>query len=130
MKHPIDQAQRFFRLAEADTAAFHALKNHPNVTIVITCFHAQQAVEKFIKTILALHKIEVRKTHDLYELTSLLIDQNIDAPYTPEEYAALNPYAVVFRYDDIEIETLTITEAETMVNNTKLWAKKIIETII
>ena len=89
-------------------------------------FSGQQAVEKYIKAVLVLHNIEFRKTHDLYELVSLLLDENIEPPYTPEECAVLNPYAVVFRYDDMEIETLSILEAEEMINKTMIWAKEII----
>ena len=49
MKQPIDQAKRFLRLADADNAAFNALKNHAGVTLVITCFQANKLLKNILK---------------------------------------------------------------------------------
>ena len=44
-----DEALRSLSLADHDIVAFEALRRHPEVHPAITCFHAQQAVEKCMK---------------------------------------------------------------------------------
>ena len=118
----VDQARRFLALADRDIKAFMVLKNAPEITLVTVCFHAQQAVEKSLKAVLILYGIEFRKTHDLYELAYLLLDNLITPPFTPEELGRLTPYAVTFRYDDQEIETVTRDESEIMMEAIRRWA--------
>ena len=50
------------------------------------------------------------------------MDKAIAPPLGPEELGRLNPYAVIFRYDEMEIETITRDEAETMVKTVRRWA--------
>ena len=67
-------------------------------------FHAQQAVEKMIKAVLAHRSVKYRKTHQLEELVALL--QDVGIPYPPElsEAVALTPFAVELRYDLLPIQ--------------------------
>ncbi len=51
MKQPIDQALRFFRLAERDLRAFYVLKEASQIDLSTVCFHAQQVVEKCLKAV-------------------------------------------------------------------------------
>jgi len=56
-------------------------------------FHAQQAVEKCIKAVLARHEVAIRKVHDLHALMDLLADQRLPAPPMRQEIVELNPFA-------------------------------------
>lgn len=61
-------------------------------------YHCQQAVEKALKAFLAIHDVELRRTHDL---TELLADcTGIDSRFAAREADAqeLTPFAVAFRY--------------------------------
>ena len=53
------------RLARMDEAAFVALLASTGVPLAIALFHAQQALEKALKSAMCLHGIEFLRTHDL-----------------------------------------------------------------
>ncbi|MDM8565166.1 HEPN domain-containing protein [Candidatus Halobeggiatoa sp. HSG11] len=89
------------------------------------CFHAQQAVEKYLKSVIILRGIELRKTHDLEALYYLLAEENL--PIGLDKLGKLNPYAVTFRYDDTDIELLTRDEAENIVSVVRNWVKEKLE---
>jgi HEPN domain-containing protein len=63
-----------------------------------TAFHAQQAVEKYLKAFLTWHQVEFPKTHDIKRLLELA---NTCDPKLAEELsnaADLTAYAVEYRY--------------------------------
>ena len=62
------------RLARMDEAAFVALLGVPAVALSVALFHAQQAAEKALKSVMCLHGVEFRRTHDLEELAAQLVD--------------------------------------------------------
>ena len=62
-------------------------------------FHAQQAVEKAIKSVLAKHLIEFPRTHNLTMLVELLRVNDIRLPADADELAQLTPFGVALRYD-------------------------------
>ena len=94
------------------------------------CFHAQQAAEKSIKTVLVHHDIEFRKVHDLDYLITLLPPQT---PLPPEadDVVGLTGYAVMFRYlsdyEDITVEDYR--EAIQLARIVYYWAEQIIGAI-
>lgn len=119
MKQLADQAKRFLKIADRDIRAFNVLKSALDVDLTTVCFHAQQAVEKLLKAVLLFHNIDPSRTHDLNKLAYTLTDNQINLPVNIEEISNLNPYAVIFRYDDMEIEILTRDEAEKIVQTTQ-----------
>lgn len=126
MKQPIDQALRFLKLAERDIRAFNVLKQSPDIDLTTVCFHAQQAVEKSLKAVLIYHGKDPTRTHDLNKILYSLMDENIVFPLSIEEISKLNPFAVIFRYDDIEIKTVTREEAQNIVETIYEWSKEIL----
>ncbi len=60
---------------------------------------------------------QVGRTHDLLALAALLAESGILTPNTPDEVAVLNPYAVLFRYDDDDIALVTREAADRMVES-------------
>ncbi|MBI4357151.1 MAG: HEPN domain-containing protein [Gammaproteobacteria bacterium] len=88
------------------------------------CFHAQQVVEKALKSVLTHHGILFKRTHDLVELYSLLEQHSVEIPFEQDLLERLNPYAVTFRYDDAEIELVERKEVGQFVNLIYAWAKK------
>lgn len=87
------------------------------------CFHAQQAVEKFLKAYLITQKVEFGKTHNLEYLRELCL--GVDEDFKQIEVGNLTYYAVEVRYPD-EFYTPTIKEARESVD----LARKIKEFII
>jgi HEPN domain-containing protein len=63
------------------------------------CFHAQQAVEKYLKAILALAGSPIPRTHDLEDIYDHCVAIAPDLLLDPLELSLLTPYAVQLRYD-------------------------------
>jgi hypothetical protein len=62
-------------------------------------FHAQQAVEKLIKALLAQLNVPFELTHNLGRLRTTLASAGESLPATPIPLDQLNDFAVVYRYD-------------------------------
>lgn len=67
-----DLARRLLRRADGDITLVRTVVDNDEILDAIVGFHAQQAVEKSIKAVLAAHEIEYRKTHQLHYLIRLL----------------------------------------------------------
>ncbi len=63
------------------------------------CFHAQQAVEKYLKAILALAGSPIPRTHDLEDIYRYCLAIAPALLLDPMELSLLTPYAVQLRYD-------------------------------
>jgi HEPN domain-containing protein len=63
------------------------------------CFHPQQAVEKYLKAILALAGSPIPRTHDLEDIYDHCVAIAPDLLLDPMELSLLTPYAVQLRYD-------------------------------
>lgn len=62
------------------------------------CFDAQQAVEKAVKAVLAFHRIDFPKTHDIGELLTLANQSGHQIPEMMWKADDLTDYAVATRY--------------------------------
>ncbi|RZB34206.1 MAG: hypothetical protein SRB2_03599 [Desulfobacteraceae bacterium Eth-SRB2] len=62
------------------------------------CFHAQQAVEKYLKGLLQESEISFSKTHDLSVLLDLLLPLFPDLSILRDDLEWLSAFAVEFRY--------------------------------
>ena len=78
-------------------------------------FHAQQAVEKYLKAFLTWHQIPFPKTHDLERL--LFLVESVDAPLAKslEDTSILTVYGVETRYPGDRQEA-TAEEAEVAIS--------------
>ncbi len=63
-----------------------------------TAFHAQQAVEKYLKAFLTWHQIEFPKTHDIKRLLKLVSARDPSLTEELSDAADLTVYAVQYRY--------------------------------
>jgi len=122
MKPHLEEAWQMLRLAERDIKAFEVLKEAPDVHLSIVCFHAQQAVEKSLKAVLFLQQIEFERTHDLVKLARLLGDHGVMLPVAESHLRRLNPFAVTFRYDDLEITHVSDDDLASVVAQMRRWA--------
>ncbi len=122
MKQPGDLARRFLALADRDIKTFSQLANIPDSDDEAVGFHAQQAVEKCLKAVLAKHRVEVHKTHDLQALLDLLAERKLPIPPMAKEIKTLNPFAVILRYDLLELEPLDRKQAREILDKVRQWA--------
>jgi len=124
MQPHIEEAWRALRLADRDITAFHILSQEPEVHFSVACFHAQQAVEKSLKAVLFSRRIEFRRVHELTELTQLLRQHGLETPVSDDLLGRLDPFAVTFRHDDMDVESLTREDAATWVTDVRRWAEE------
>jgi HEPN domain-containing protein len=89
----------FLGKAGADLAAAELLAEDPGQDDGVIGFHAQQAVEKSLKAVLAHRGREIPRTHDLDYLAEI-VAEDVDLPSDLGDVAWLNPWAVTMRYDE------------------------------
>jgi HEPN domain-containing protein len=93
-----DLARRLLGTAHDDEFAARSVLPIEGVADAIVGFHAQQAVEKAIKAVLAARSIEFPFTHELRRLRELCTKSGIELPSTLDGMEALTPFAMAERY--------------------------------
>ncbi len=89
---------RWLEKAEDDWRLSHRLARDPESYTEATAFHAQQAVEKYLKAFLTWHQVEFPKTHDIKRLLKLASAQDPSLTERLSDAAELTAYAVEYRY--------------------------------
>ena len=98
MATQIDLARGWMQKGESDrlTASLIAQSPGPYDT---ACFHTQQAVEKYLKAVIALTGSPIPRTHDLADIYDLCLAVEPALVLDRNEIAVLTPYAVQLRYN-------------------------------
>jgi hypothetical protein len=99
MDHSREHARVLFEKGEEDRYILERIANDPQAPESGIGFHAQQAVEKFIKAVLASRAIPYPRTHNLALLLDMLSDNGLPLPPEPERLTQLTPYGARLRYD-------------------------------
>lgn len=105
-----EHAEAILRMARKDFDALRGMtaSDRPELfSDEIFGFHAQQAVEKALKSWIALIGHEYPKTHDLMSLIDVLADAGEDVQGL-DDLTELNPFAVQFRYEAFDEEDVPI----------------------
>ena len=119
-------ASLLVRKAEGDEAILDKLLDDPDVPDDVLGFHAQQAIEKRLKAVLALRGIDFERTHSIGYLTSLLEHHGIDLPDRREQIEELTPWAVAARYEDRFDEVLDRTAVRELVSILRGWSGRLL----
>ncbi|MFH1777377.1 MAG: HEPN domain-containing protein [Candidatus Omnitrophota bacterium] len=101
----------WFKKAESDIKTIEnniKSKEPPTDTI---CFHAQQAIEKYVKGALVYFGEHVTKTHDLISLLTQISKHIPELASFENELDEISHYGVEVRYPDILYEP-TLEEAQ------------------
>lgn len=85
-------------------------------------FHAQQAVEKMIKAVLARNDVVYERTHNIAYLLTLLDGASIPKPKQADNLPNLSPWAAELRYSRQPEAVPDRSEMRTLVEQTKAWA--------
>jgi len=93
-------AALLLRKAEGDVEVVRALVDNTAITDDAIGFHAQQAIEKAMKAVLAINGVEFPRTHDLGFLLELADRDGVRIPDVVVEARWLTPWSAEFRYDD------------------------------
>ena len=93
------QTNEWVEKAEGDWNMARQLKRvRKDVNYDGVCFHCQQSVEKYLKARLEEAGIGYPRTHDLIKLLTLAVQVERKWVALQPVIAALNPYAVAYRY--------------------------------
>jgi HEPN domain-containing protein len=117
-----EEALRLLKLADRDIAAFHALRQHPEVDAAASLFHARQAIEKCLKAVLTERYVLVPRSHDISNLARLAGEYRMAVPCSMRTLDLLAPYTVHFRYDEIESDRPPLPEVDEMLIAVRRWA--------
>jgi HEPN domain-containing protein len=117
-----EQAELLLRKAREDQAVVVALLADHGIADAMLGFHAQQAVEKALKSVLAVRGDDFPWTHDRQLLLRRLDLAGVDVP--PEVHAArrLTPWAVEFRYGEVIEDELDRESTKELVAAVIAWA--------
>jgi HEPN domain-containing protein len=99
-----DQAQLLQRKAAQDLAVLDRLLDDAAIDDETLGYHAQQAAEKLIKALLALHGHDYPRSHNIGLLLDLLESHGISMPGNFEDVQALTPFGTVYRYDHLPMD--------------------------
>ncbi|HKF81488.1 MAG TPA: HEPN domain-containing protein [Solirubrobacterales bacterium] len=85
-------------------------------------FHAQQAVEKWLKAVTAAGGVRHSTIHDIDRLIEIVMATAIDVPLDRDRLAVLTQYAVPFRYDELlDAESLEREVLIALVDEVAVW---------
>jgi HEPN domain-containing protein len=103
MKPPEEQVRRrivgqWVHKADIDLEAAESLLASKRALFYPSCFHAQQATEKYLKAFLVRNQLDFPKTHDLKELLDLAEPVNSDLATSLQGVIVLTRYGVEIRY--------------------------------
>ena len=122
----LEVADLFLRKAASDLSAARSLARDADQNDDVVGFHAQQAVEKSLKAVLAVRSAGIPRTHDLDLLTRLVAPGPGELPSELSGAKELSPWAVATRYDDIDA-ALDRGAAVEVAENSLIWARERVE---
>jgi HEPN domain-containing protein len=116
------------RKANEDAIALREFEGNPEIADSILGFHAQQAIEKWLKAVLAGNSVAYEYTHDLRRLIELLETTGITFPLDTREVVVFTEFAVPLRYEDLlDAEPLDRSAAVALVNEVGAWANNVLD---
>jgi HEPN domain-containing protein len=122
-----NQAAVLARKAEADAIAVRELVGNPEITDEIVGFHAQQAIERWLKAFMASRGMDEARIHDIGRLLQLLENDGAKLPGNAGRLDDLTIYAVPMRYDELlDAEPLDRASTVELIDEVDRWAKDVL----
>ncbi len=122
-REPAELAARLARKADADATAARKFAADPEIADDIIGFHAQQAVEKWLKAVMAVRGMRQTRIHDLDRLAESLEKGGVELPLPRNRLDELTVFAVPLRYEDLlDAEPLDRDAIVALVNEVGAWA--------
>jgi HEPN domain-containing protein len=120
---PSEAAAILARKAEEDATAVREFAANRDIADGIIGFHAQQAIEKWLKAVIASRGQDFEYTRDLRHLIGLAGVDEGKAPFDVREVVDLTEYAVPLRYEDLlDAEPLDREATAALVEEVGRWA--------
>lgn len=111
------------RKAEEDATAVREFAGNSEIADSIIGFHAQQAVEKWLKAVTAASGVRHSGIHDIDRLFEIVERTGVEIPLDRDRLAVLTQYAVPLRYDELlDAESLDREVLVALVDEVAAWA--------
>jgi HEPN domain-containing protein len=124
-REPAELAARLARKAGADATAARKFAADLEIADDIIGFHAQQAVEKWLKAVMAARGMRQTRIHDLDRLAESLEQDGVELPLSRSRLDELTVFAVPLRYEDLlDAEPLDREAIMALVNEVGKWATR------
>jgi HEPN domain-containing protein len=108
--------------AGEDATAVREFAGNPEIADSILGFHAQQAVEKWLKAVTAASGVQHSAIHDIDRLIEIVEGAGIAVPLDRDRLAVLTQYAVPLRYDELlDAESLEREVLVALVDEVAAW---------
>jgi len=116
-------AARLAGKAREDATAVREFAANEQIADSIIGFHGQQAVEKWLKAVMAVRGVRQTRIHDIDRLAGMLEDDGAELPLDRDRLDELTVYAVPLRYDELlDAEPLDREATMTLVDEVGKWA--------
>lgn len=119
-----ETATALARKAEGDARAARYLAGVSKIPDGIVGFHAQQAVEKWLKAAIVARPLSEARIHDIGRLLQILENSGAELPAVAGQLDELTIYAIPMRYDEIllEVEPLDRDATVALLDSVETWA--------
>ena len=122
-REPADLAALYAKKAGNDATAAREFAGNSEISDEIIGFHAQQAVEKYLKALMANLSLPQQRTHDIDQLSRVLEEHGVELPTARSRLAELTDFAVPLRYEDLlDAEPLDRQATVALVDEVGRWA--------
>jgi HEPN domain-containing protein len=133
MSKSSEHARLLLEKADEDLYVLQRLSRDEGAPISVIGFHAQQAVEKCLKAVLAGRAVAYPRTHDVEGLVELIQDNGIAMPPEADRLHHLTPFAAELRYGSMPAENETAPALDRAwalrcACEVRSWADAIVET--
>jgi HEPN domain-containing protein len=121
-----EEARLLMIRAADDVYVLDRLLEDPAAPDSVFGFHAQQAAEKLLKAALFLVGAAPPRTHQLTLLIDLAKEKGLPLPSDAEDLGELTPYAVIYRYGEVEPmeeEPLERKKIRSQVRSLRAWVE-------
>lgn len=111
------------RKAHGDAKVLRLLAPNDEIGDDAVGFHAQQAIEKWLKAVIASREENFEFTHDLHRLVMLASHGSGELPFDVDLVLTLTQYAAPLRYEDLlDAEPLDREATVSLVEEVGRWA--------
>lgn len=123
-REPAELAALLSRKASDDATAVRELAGNPEISDEIIGFHAQQAVEKWLKALMAGRGLAQLRTHDISQSVEVLEAKGVELPVPRPRLAELTVFAVPLRYEQLlDAEPIDREARVALVDEVGSWAQ-------
>ena len=118
-----DVSEVLSRKAQGDAKVLRLLAPNDEIGDDAVGFHAEQAIEKWLKAVIASRGEDFEFTHDLHRLAMLASHGTGELPFDVDLVLTLTQYAVPLRYEDLlDAQPLDRDATVTLVEQVGKWA--------